>query len=116
MKRIDLTKEMPTNKGELNKKNMTAYVKAKGTVEDKFWFADLLEKNKVLKESNLPNTEASFGLDLHKVREAFCVHFCDFYFLSDKSKRENRVKEESLDDIIKALREEAEKASLALAG
>jgi hypothetical protein len=115
MKKINLVNEMPTSKGELNKKNMFSYVMEKGTEADRKWFATILKNNKVAKVSNLPNAEEEVqGLDLHKVREAFCVHFKDFYHLSDKAKREKRTKEASIDDMIEML--EHANQPLAIAG
>ena len=79
--------QMPTNKGEMNRESMIYYVSINGSIDDKLWFIDLLDKTKKEKDNNVRKGEKYNGNDLYTLREEFCIHFSEFYQLSDEYKR-----------------------------
>lgn len=105
---LDLKLNPPKNKKDLKKDEMLLYVKKYGSRDDKVWFVELLNNNKVVVENQLPDHkgEEVNTYDWKVVREAFAQRF--FEKISDKYKRESKVKKTKpsfVDELEKLLEE-----------
>lgn len=85
----DLKTNPPTSKRDLTKENMLKFIKNHGSAEDKKWFVDLMNTNKLNKVSNLDGKPV-VGYNLGVIREEFARKF--FEDLSSKSKKGGKAK------------------------
>ena len=83
-KKYNLALNPPKKKTELTKDSMLAFMKDK-SADDKKWFVDLMNANKIKVKNNLTD-EVVEGYDLPKIREAFAQKY--FPAISSKAKRE----------------------------
>mgnify|MGYP003294530183 CR=1 FL=1 len=69
--------ETPTNKTQVTKPFMLAYIKSElADEEDRAWFKSLCVKHKVMKVTNLGGEEKEYpDIDIPEVRKAFCERF-----------------------------------------
>lgn len=93
----DLKLNPPETKTELTKANMLKYIKTHGSDEDKKWFVELMEDNRLQKTSNI-NGSVVNGYDLPKVREAFAKRF-----FPELSKKKSKAKRPTFEDELKDL-------------
>ena len=88
-KKYNLALNPPKKKTELTKDSMLAFMKDK-TAEEKKWFVDLMNANKIKVMNNLKK-EVVDGYDLPNIREAFAQKY--FPEISSKYKREAKKTE-----------------------
>ena len=82
-----------TDKGDISRDYMVAYVVTFGNSADKNWLAEMIRTNVVVRKNNVRGGTYR-SIDLAEVREAFCIRFKDFYALSDDAKKEARKNED----------------------
>ena len=69
--------DTPTNKTQITKPFMLAYIKSElASEEDRAWYKALVAKHKVMKTTNLGGVEKEYpDIDIPEVRKAFCERF-----------------------------------------
>lgn len=97
----DLRLNAPEKKTDLTKQSMLKYMKD-ATAEEKKWFVDLMNSNKIKRKNNLTG-EVVDGYDMPKVREAFAQKY--FPEISGKARRAKKApkKISSFEDELAAL-------------
>ncbi|MCQ2740362.1 MAG: hypothetical protein MJ237_09105 [bacterium] len=84
---LDLLKETPEKKSDLQKDNMLAFMQNKSK-EEKEWFKELFLNNKKQKTNNLKNGETVMGYDYTIIREEFAIKY--FPKISAAHKKEEK--------------------------
>lgn len=67
--------DIPRRKTELTKDFMLAYIKAKGTEEDKIWFKEKVKQYTVEKDNKLRGEKKIKGLEITALRDEFAERF-----------------------------------------
>ena len=73
-KTLDPEKQIPESKTQITKAFMEAYIDKCGTLEDAYWFAQLIEKYPATKTNYITKREYE-DIDISKVRKEFCAKF-----------------------------------------
>lgn len=91
---VDLSLNPPKSKRELTKMNMIKYVSENGSAEDKAWFKQLCNDNKLNKKNNLKKgAEIIEGYNMPKIREEFAKRF--FPEISSANKKQTKAKKKT---------------------
>lgn len=90
MAKIELDlKNAPTIKVKLTKDAMLKAIKEYGNQEDKAWFKELCNNNKIKKANNLKNGEMVETLDIKEVRNAWIARFYPDAFKKKAKKKDS---------------------------
>ena len=102
----DLKLNPPKKKTELTKTNMLKFIKEYGSVEEKKWFIELLEKNTLKKKNNLKGGAEIEGYDLPVIREEFAKAFFPDISSYEKNKKKKNSHKPTFADEIEQLKKE----------
>lgn len=98
-RKLDLTLNQPKKKSDLTKESMLAFMKDKSKEERK-WFVDLMNANKIKKIDRLHGNKEIDGYDMAPIRSAFGRKYFP-YLYETKEKAQKPSFEDELDDLLK---------------
>ena len=104
MAKIDLKLNPPKDKRALTKENVLDFIEKYGSSEDKAWFVELMNNNRIKKANNLDKGKEVTSYNFEVVREEFAKKF--FPAVSKKGKKEAKkktAKKETFEDKLAAL-------------